>query len=71
MYKCIASRGEAKLFSTLDASSRYWKIDIDKKEVDKTASLTHIEMYKCTGILLGSKNAPATFQRAMDVRLVL
>lgn len=42
---------------------------MDENDIDKTAFLTHNVLYCYTQMPFGLKNAPATFQRAMDVIL--
>lgn len=65
--ECIDSLGESTVFSTLDANSGYWKVEIDDRDKDKTAFTSHHGLYRFTRMPFGLKNAPATFQRAMDV----
>lgn len=67
MDKCIDSLDEARVFSTLDVSSGYWKIEMDDKDVDKTEFVTQHGLIRYTRMPFELKNVPATFQRAMDV----
>lgn len=69
MDECIDFLGEEKLFSTLDANSGNWQIEMDKKGVDKMGFLTHNGWSEYTKMRFGSKTAPETFQQAMDVIL--
>lgn len=38
--------GEAQMFSTLGANLRYWQIEMEDKDIDKTAFVTHHELLK-------------------------
>lgn len=67
--ECIDSLGTAAIFSTLDANSGYWQIEMYEKNVDKTDSVTYNGLYRYTRMLFGLKNAPVTFQRAINVIL--
>ena len=69
MDECIDSLGNAQVFSTLDANAGYWQVELDERDKDKTAFVTHHGLYRYTRMPFGLKNAPATFQRAMDVIL--
>jgi Reverse transcriptase (RNA-dependent DNA polymerase) len=66
---CIDSLGEARVFSTLDANSGYWQIKVAEESKDKTAFTCHRGLYRFTRMPFGLCNAPATFQRAVDVIL--
>lgn len=67
--KCIDSPGTANVFSTLGVSNSYWWTELDKINTSETAFVTHNELYKYTGMSLGLKNMPVTFQRAIDTIL--
>lgn len=66
MDECINLLGEAMIFSTLDASSDYWQVEIDKCNREKTVFSIH-GLYQFFCMPFELKNAPVTFQRAMDV----
>lgn len=67
MNECIDSLGEARIFSTVDASSGYWQIKNDKHNC-KIATLTsHHGLYEFIRMPFGLKIAPNTLQRAMDM----
>jgi transposase InsO family protein len=69
MDDCLDSLGEARVFSTLDANSGYWQIVMDEVDKVKTAFTCHRGLYQFQRMPFGLCNAPATFQRAIDVIL--
>ena len=69
MDECIDSLADATVFSTLDCNSGYWQVEIPEEERDKTAFVSHHGLFRCTRMPFGLKNAPGTFQRAIDIIL--
>jgi Reverse transcriptase (RNA-dependent DNA polymerase) len=66
---CLDSLGDATIFSTLDANSGDWQLDMAEADQDKTTFTSHRGTYRFTRMPFGLVNAPATFQRAMDIIL--
>ena len=69
MDECIDSQGDTKVFSTLDANSGYWQILIAPTDRDETSFTMHFETYAFSRTPFRLKNAPATYQRAIDTIL--
>ena len=65
----IDSLGEASVFTTLDCNSGYWQITIREEDRDKTAFTSHAGTFRFIGIPFGLTDAPATFQRTIDILL--
>ena len=69
MDECIDSLGDAVVFSTLDCNSGYWKIPLHEADRDKTTFCSHAGTFRFLRMPFGLRNAPATFQRAIDIIL--
>jgi RNase H-like domain found in reverse transcriptase/Reverse transcriptase (RNA-dependent DNA polymerase)/Integrase zinc binding domain/Integrase core domain/Chromo (CHRromatin Organisation MOdifier) domain/Retroviral aspartyl protease len=69
MDECIDSLGEARVFSTLDCNSGYWQIPVDPADRAKTTFTSHEGLYWFLRMPFGLRNAPATFQRFVDITL--
>ena len=59
----------AKWFTTLDLVSGYWQVEVHVDDEEKTAFCTSDDLFEFKVMPFGLCNAPATFQRLMDMIL--
>jgi len=59
--------GDAQFFSVSDCNAGYWQIPIAEEDELQKAFNCHCGTYQCTWLPVGLFNAPATFQRAIDM----
>jgi len=69
MDKCIDSLRDARVFSTLECNAAYWQMPVAEEDKHLTAFTCHSGAWQCVRLPVGLCNAPATFQRAMDMIL--
>ena len=69
MYWCIDILSGTQFFSALHIESDYWQIRLDEENRHKIAFITMYGLFEHTWMGFGFCNAPAIFQR--DVDLVL
>ena len=69
MDEFIDSPGDAAVFTTLDCNSRYWQVEIAEKDCYKSTFAWHSGLYRFPRMPFGLKNAPATFQQAVNIIL--
>ena len=53
----------------MDANWGYWQIEMDEASKDLTSFVSHHGLFRYKRMPFGLKNAPYTFQRAMDIIL--
>ena len=67
---CFDALGGAKYFSTLDLRQGYWQVENDPQTADKTTFITRKGAFKFKVLPFGLSNAPAIFQRLMNLVMV-
>lgn len=66
---CLDAVAGATIFSTLDITSAYNQVPVKAEDIPKTAFVTKRGLFEYTTMPFGLCNAPATFQRIMELAL--
>jgi len=66
---CMDALAGSAIYSTMDLKCGYFQIDVSPEDRCKTAFITSRGMYAFRKLPFGLANAPATFQRFMDLLL--
>lgn len=69
MDEYINSLCQTHMFLTFDSNSGYWQIEIAECNLNKTTFTSHHALYRFISVPFGLKDAPSTFQRAVDLIL--
>ncbi len=69
MESCIDALHGTQFMSSMDLASGYWQIEIAEEDRPKTAFITKYGLFEHDRMAFGLCNAPATFQRAMQLVL--
>ena len=67
--ECLDAVSGSRYFSTLDITSAYNQIPVKEEDIPKTAFVTRYGLFEYTTMPFGLCNAPATFQRIMELAL--
>lgn len=59
----------SKIFSTLDAAAGYWQVPLTEEAIPKSAFISSEGLFEFLVMPFGLCNAPATYQRIMNVLL--
>ena len=69
MDDCIDSLSLARVYSLLDALWGYWQLKLAEEDRDKTTFTSHMGTFRYLRMPFGLRNAPSSFQRALDIVL--
>ena len=66
IFDCL---GQATIFTILDLKAAYWQIKLTKRSREKTVFISHRGLFQFRRCPYGLKNAPAMFQRIINMVL--
>ena len=66
---CLDALCGAKFFSVMDLTSGYWQVEVAAEDREKTAFSVESGLFQFNVMPFGLSNAPATFQRLMQMVL--
>ena len=66
---CLDSLVDAEMFTKLDRNAGYWQVPVAPQYRNKTTFTWYLGTFRYTRMPFGLRNAPATFQRALDIIL--
>lgn len=69
LYKYINTFAENKLYFAFEVKSRYWHVEIDEAQKDKTDFSFHLELERSFHSTLWLRSSPEIIQRSTDVIL--
>ena len=58
-----------EIFTTFDCNAGYWQVPVAPEDRNKTTFTSYLGTFRYTRMPFGLRNAPATFQRALDIIL--
>ena len=67
--QCLDTLSGHSWYSSLDMASGYWQLEIAEEDKPKTAFITKFGLFEHNRMAFGLCNAPATFQRAIQLVL--
>ena len=66
---CLDSLGAAEIFMTIDCNAGYWQVPVAPEDRNETTFTSYLGTFRYTRMPFGLRNAPTTFQCALDIIL--